>query len=166
MTFQIPPLATSQSHSLLLPLHWNFPIIFNMFNSLPLNNLEQSCFFSFAFCFPSSFPILSSLSLARLLENLAYTSCLRILTSQPLFKSFQLGFSHRSNETLSTRSSLTSLLLNLWASFNSLFNQPSFLLENAFFFASLITHLTCFPSTSLVTLSQTPTEASLPLPVL
>ena len=77
-------------------------------------------------CLPFYLPVLSSLSLAKLLENLVYTSCLRISISQPLFKPLQLGFSHLFTETLSTRSSVTSLLLNLWAPFNCLFNWPSF----------------------------------------
>lgn len=77
-------------------------------------------------CLPFYLPVFSSLSLAKLLENLVYTSCLRISISQPLFKPLQLGFHHLFTQTLSTRSSVTSLLPDLRAPFNCLLNRPSF----------------------------------------
>lgn len=98
--------------------------ILHMFNSLPINNLEQ--LFLLPLASPSIFQFFSSLSLAKLLENLVYTSCLRISISQPLFKPLQLGFHHLFTQTLSTRSSVTSLLPDLRAPFNCLLNRPSF----------------------------------------
>lgn len=83
-------------------------------------------------CLPFYLPVFSSLSLAKLLENLVYTSCLRISISQPRFKPLQLGFSHLFTQTLSTRSSVTSLLPNLWAPFNCLLIDHPFLLETCY----------------------------------
>lgn len=99
-----------------LPSPVDFFNIFNMFSSLPTSSLEQL------------FLLLSYLHIFQFTFLSPQPSFLKILSTYlhfSLSKPLQLSISPFSLETFSTRSSVSSQLLNLWVLFDSLFNQPS-----------------------------------------